>query len=268
MAVTRSPAYPGVSINQAIDMVVKIYAENRTNPVDRDAAARDMGFAGMTGSSSKALADLAHYGLIEKAGKGAIRVTQRAVDILYPASPGDQAEAFEAAAFAPALFGELRAQFPDGIPSENNLRSYLMRMGFATSAIPYVLSSYRETCRVVQEAAGSESHGADRFVGPDSGHTPPKPEQDSMTQTATHSRAAPPPPRDTAPPHVTRAASPQLNRINMNIQGDKVHLDGFMDLKGLEALEQKISALKILLAMQPEAPDTHEREKEESHRSA
>ena len=95
MAITRSPAYPGVSVNQAIDLVAKVYAENRTNPVDRDAAARDMGFAGMTGSSSKALADLAHYGLIEKAGKGAIRVTQRAVDILYPSSPAGRAEAFE-----------------------------------------------------------------------------------------------------------------------------------------------------------------------------
>jgi len=257
MAITRSPAYPGVSVNQAIDLVAKVYAENRTNPVDRDAAARDMGFAGMTGSSSKALADLAHYGLIEKAGKGAIRVTQRAVDILYPSSPAGRAEAFESAAFAPALFGELRAQFPDGIPSENNLRSYLMRMGFATSAIPYVLSSYRETCRIVQEAGATESHGTDQVLEPDSGQKPPKLDQNTM-QTSTDPRQPAAPARIPIAPMGGSVASPQLNRVNMNIQGDKVHIDGLLDLKGLEALEKKISALKLLLAMQPEVTDTDE----------
>ncbi len=168
MAVTRSPAYPGIALPQAIDLVAKIHASNRTNPVDREAAAKDMGYAGMTGSSSKALADLAHYGLIEKAGKGAVRVSQRAVDILYPASPSGKATALNEAAFAPALFGTLRTQFHDGIPSENNLRSYLMRTGFATSAIPFVLHSYRETCRVAQEEGATESHGMPAATGPES----------------------------------------------------------------------------------------------------
>lgn len=254
MAVTRSPAYPGVPISNAIEMVAKIYAENRTNPVDREAAARDMGFAGMTGSSSKALADLAHYGLVEKAGKGAIRVSQRAVDILYPESSVGRAAAFNAAAFSPALFGELRAQFPDGIPSENNLRSYLMRMGFATSAIPYVLSSYRETCRIVQEASATESHGPTHVAGSESA-PPIEPKADTMAESTTLERPAILEPPVAARPYAAPSSVSQLNRINMNIEGDKVQLSGLLDLKGLDALEKKIVALRVLLEVHHDAND-------------
>lgn len=258
MAVTRSPAYPGIAINDAVELVAKIYNENRTNPVDRDAAARDMGYAGMTGSSSKALADLSHYGLIEKAGKGAVRVSQRAVDVLYPASPEGRSSAYREAAFSPALFGELRAQFPDGTPSENNLRSYLMRMGFATSAIPYVLTSYRETCRMAQETGASESHGVEGTQIAESS-PPNKMETNEMPESAIMERARPPAPQIPASALQSVAdalSSPQLNRINMNIQGDKVHLSGLLDHKGLDALEKKIVALRVLLDVYNETIDT------------
>ncbi len=127
-----------------------------------------MGFAGLTGSSTKALADLAHYGLIEKAGKGALRVSQRAVDILYPASSAGKTFALREAAFAPALFGALHKHFHDGTPSENALKGYLIRQQFVSAAIPYVVTSYMETCRLVQQEGATESHGKPGFNDEDS----------------------------------------------------------------------------------------------------
>lgn len=238
MTVTRSPAYPTMTVNQAIEYVSKVYEQNRTNPVAREAAAVDMGYAGLTGSSTKALADLTHYGLIDKAGKGTIRVSQRAVDLLYPESPEGKAAALNSAAFAPPLFAELRAQFHDGIPSENNLRSFLMRKGFATSAIPFVVNSYRETSRIVQEAGVNKSHVK---VAPPVAESPDR-EQiiGTKMQTVVQSQEAP-------AAALQALGAPPLNRINMNIQGDKVHLEGLLDHQGILELEQKLKALKVLL---------------------
>ena len=246
MSVTRSPAYPGVALAQAIVLAGKIHSENRTNPIDREAAAKDMGFAGMTGSSSKALADLAHYGLIEKAGKGSIRVSQRAVDILYPASPAQKSAALSDAAFAPALFGVLRSQFQDGIPSENNLRSYLMRTGFATSAIPYVLQSYRETCRLVQEAGATESHGEVDLYAPDPVQI--EPVKEAPLEIASPSSLVPTNIPVAPRPYAGGADGLTLNKVNMNISADLVHISAMLDYRGLLMLEKKIASLKVLMA--------------------
>ena len=154
----RSPGYPGIGLSQAIDLVEKLHGKSRSNAIDREAAAKDMGFAGLTGSSTKALADLTHYGLIEKAGKGSIRVSQRAIDILYPESASGKTAAIREAAFSPTLFGALRSHFHDGLPSENALKGYLMRQEFASAAIPCVVTSYLETCRFVEQSAATESH--------------------------------------------------------------------------------------------------------------
>ena len=48
-----------------------------------------------------------------------------------------------------------------------------------------------------------------------------------------------------APPPLTDA---DLNKITMNIQGDKVMVSGIFDLKGLRLLERKIAGLKAIMA--------------------
>ena len=159
MTQTRSPAYPGIHLGQAIALAEKLYLKNRSNPIDREAAAKDMGFAGMTGSSTKALADLGHYGMIEKAGKGSIRVSPQAVTILYSDNTAEKLTAMQEAAFSPVLFKQLHAHFHDGLPSENSIRGYLMRAGFITAAIPAIITGYLETCRLVQQSDATESHG-------------------------------------------------------------------------------------------------------------
>ena len=49
-----------------------------------------------------------------------------------------------------------------------------------------------------------------------------------------------------------------LNKINMNIQGDRVHVDALLDHKGLVELEGKLQALKMLLTPIFSANDTGE----------
>lgn len=178
----RSPGYPGIPLNQAIDLVRQIHNKSRTNVIDRESAAKDMGYSGLTGRSLMLLAALAQFNLVGKAGKGDLRVTQTAVDILHGIDPKDKLKALQDAGHAPRLFRELFERFPEGIPSENAIRSYLIQQGFADVAIGPAIKSFLETNRFLENAGVIESHGEEgeddaesALKGDGAGGTPPPP---------------------------------------------------------------------------------------------
>ena len=158
MARLRSPGYPSIPLEEAVDIVDKIFSKNRHNAIDREAAVKDMGYSGLTGQSSKMLSDLSHYGLIEKVGKGGLRVSETSARILHSHNPQEKIEALQEAAYHPSLFADIKAQWPDGHASENALRAYLIRNGFAGVALPHILKAYGETYRLLQEHNATESH--------------------------------------------------------------------------------------------------------------
>ncbi len=154
----RSPSYPSINLQQAIEMADKIFRVSRQNVITREAAAKDIGYSGITGQSSKMLADMGHFGLIEKAGKGDLRVTDTAVRILHPRNAEERALALNEAAYSPDLYAEIKKHWPDGFVSENSLRGYLMREGFSSGAVGPALSSFFETYRFLQQERAIESH--------------------------------------------------------------------------------------------------------------
>jgi len=159
MARLRSPGYPNFSLRTAIKQVGKVFDENRRNPIDRNSAAISMGYSGSSGAADKAIATLAHYGLFEKAGKGEVRVSELAVEILHPSTDGDCSTALNTAAFRPQLFAELHEKFPDGHISPTALRSYLIREEFQNRAIDPIIRAYTETCDFLKQENAYESYG-------------------------------------------------------------------------------------------------------------
>ena len=97
----RSPSYPSMPLSEAVTKVRTLHDVYRTGPIDRENAAKLLGYRGRTGPANQALASLAAYGLLERAGKGDTRVTERAVAILHADSDGEKRENLEAAAFTP-----------------------------------------------------------------------------------------------------------------------------------------------------------------------
>jgi hypothetical protein len=73
-----------------------------------------------------------------------------------------------AAAFEPKLFQELRARFPDMIPPEDGIITYLHRQGFIQSAIRPAMKAYRDTLLFLQQEGANESHGNEQLAGADS----------------------------------------------------------------------------------------------------
>lgn len=242
MSRMRSPSYPSVPLGQAVDLTSKIHRTCRTNVITRENAVREMGYSGLTGRSMKVLAALLQFGLLEKTGKGDVKVTQRAVEILHGIDTADRNEAMLEAAFAPQLFQDIHERFTDGIPSEGVIRSYLIQQDFIDTAIGPAINAFMETYRSIEHIRESESHRDEVGLVPVSN---PRKDQETPVQLAL--------------PSTTTVTSPiihDLNKINMDIRGDQVVLSGLLNLQGLDLLEKKIAALKVLLGVYTEANDT------------
>lgn len=164
----RSPSYPVMPLGDAIEAVRKIEHNYRKSKVDREAAAKLMGYSGLSGPANKSLAALAQYGLVERAGKGEMRVTARAVAILHPDNPSEEAESLRAAAFEPSLFRELQERYPNMLPPEEGIITFLNRKGFNQSAIRPAAKAYLQTLLFLKEGGVTESHGLGSSNGSDS----------------------------------------------------------------------------------------------------
>lgn len=247
MSRMRSPSYPSVPLKQAIDLVSKIHRSCRSNVITRENAVHEMGYSGLTGRSMKVLSALLQFGLLEKAGTGDVKVTQRAVDILHGIDESDRNEATLDAAYAPQLFRDIHERFPDGIPSEGVIRSYLIQQDFVDVAISPAITAFMETYRAVEHIR--ENARNVKLV------------DESAVETDDHFEAlikeadSPSVMIASAPLALQRPVDGELNKINMDIRGDKVSINGLLDLKGLVLLEKKIEALKMLLTVYHEAND-------------
>lgn len=245
----RSPSYPVFSLSDAITVVRKIEAQYRSAKVDREVAAKIIGYSGLSGPANKALAALAQYGLVERAGKGEMRVSARARAILHPDDVNEKRRELQAAAFEPRLFQDLQERYPNMTPPEDGVVSYLNRLGFNQTAIRPAVKAYLQTLLFLEEQGASESHGGESAHAPQT--VPDDEEWDgTMEPNPPIEHALAKLPAGAIPIGCAKVA-PDLNIINMNIRGDKVYLDGLLDYDGLIDLEKKIAALKILLAAQP-----------------
>ncbi len=156
----KSPMYPNYSLRKAIGNAQTIFNADRRNPIDREVAVKHMGYTGLSGAADKAISTMMQYGLLEKCGKGEVRISQRAIDILHPDNESDRKRALAQAAFAPPLFKTLKARFTDDRFSEEALRSFLMREGFLERAVSPVVSAYSETTAFLAQEKAYESGGA------------------------------------------------------------------------------------------------------------
>lgn len=162
MARVRSPSYPSYSLEDAIENVGKVFEKDRTNPVDREVVANHLGYSGLNGAADKALGTLMQYRLLEKVAKGEVRVSQLAVDIMYPDRPEQKRNALLECAYAPALFTVLRDRFSGGVPSSSALKSYLLREGYNDRAIGPIITAYSKTSALLERENASESGGRTR----------------------------------------------------------------------------------------------------------
>lgn len=122
--------------------------------------------------------------------------------------------------------------------------TYLNRKGLNQNAIRPAARAYLQTLHHLEEAGASESHEnggsehAESLALYDREVAPVEPAQ-ANSQT----------PRPLQPLGAGAIAS--LNKINLNAQGDFVHINAVLDLRGVGVLEKKLATLKLLLEADP-----------------
>lgn len=242
----RSPNYPNLSLPDAIARVRRVFDADRQVPLEREVVARHMGYSGLSGASDKTIGSIMQYGLLERVGKGEVRVSQVAMDIFHPETDDERRQALHAAAFAPPLFRALREKFPHGAPSQDAMRSHLVRQGFLDRAIPPVMSAYTETCQYLQQENAWESGGGLHQIVRES-----FPE---LEDVADDDEDSPPPPLKKKERQKMQGERTLMKGILSTDADFEVLVSGPVGVKEIDRLIQKLELDKEILAERSNVP--------------
>lgn len=146
----RSPNYPAVSLQKALEHARKVYAANHLHKAPRDVVAKVMGYSSLNGGSLTVISALKKYGLLEEDDIG-LWISQDALTVLVEsANSPERARTLVKLATSPELFGEMKAAFPGPTPNDEILRSWLLRKGFLQSTVDLPIRAYRETMELAE----------------------------------------------------------------------------------------------------------------------
>ena len=140
---SRSPNYPGLSLQQAVEAAKALYEREKRTALSHETAVLAMGFKSLSGPARVAIAALRQYGLVDKAEKGHIRLSDLGLTALR-GTDHERAEAWKRAALMPELFQQLAATHPDG--SETAIRSFLVtKKGFMEDGARKAAKTFKDS---------------------------------------------------------------------------------------------------------------------------
>jgi hypothetical protein len=146
----RSPSYPGIDLERAIERAQVIYEKEGRNAAPFEAILDHWGYSPKSGAGSVVLAALRKYGLLVYEGQTA-RLSNLALGILWEEEDSeDRRTAIKEAALKPTLHAELWRQYEGSLPSDATLRLELRRREFAETAIPETIDVFRSTLAFAQ----------------------------------------------------------------------------------------------------------------------
>lgn len=249
----RSPPYPSIPLSKAIERVGTFYSKALHHAVPVTVAANAWEYAPKSSGLFATLAALKQFGLMTDEGSGdkrRFKLTDSAIRIVRDPDPQSEKRkaAIRAAALAPKIHSELWEQYGAAGASgamDVAIKSYLTLDRADGGAAPYsdaaaddLVSEYRQSITfsglLEPESVSFEDAGLEDTsnLTVDDG----KSKMDPQTQVGKTFQAPPP------------LTDSDLNDIRAEFFGGKVRINAIMDAKGLEDLEKKIAAFRILLS--------------------
>lgn len=141
----RSPNYPTTGLPEAIEMARKVWKKEKRTPTGVDQLAEALGFKSVSGPTSSKISAMKKFGLLESAGKGKWRLTDRTLAILHkPKITNDYKDAIQAAINDVGLFSELLRTHGDA--STDNLKAHLIvDKGFTEDGAARFVKAFNST---------------------------------------------------------------------------------------------------------------------------
>lgn len=232
MAKVRSPNYPSMSLGPALEAVRPAYDKEHRNKMARSVLAKHMGYSSLNGRALGKIGAVRAYGLIEGSGDE-LRISDDTVKALMaPAGSTERTEALARLANKPQLFQDLTKEFPNTLPSLDNLKYALIKRNFIPDAAEKAAKSYLATMNLV---GGIQDE-----------YNPPNDvEDDEMQETSNESVVRRPPPARTT----DYAPLPDHQPLVVAMNGNRLNIKASVDLEGLKALQEILKQYEGILQM-------------------
>src|SRR6266566_2450697 len=150
----RSPAYPSINLETAIQRARQLYDKERHYLTPMSTIASHWGYRSLNGAAVGAIAALKKYGLLDQEGAGQDRkakLSELADVILVHPDEVKRKAAIREAALRPPTHREMWEKYHNHLPSEQNLLWELTRdRGFTETGAKEFIPIYRATIAFAQ----------------------------------------------------------------------------------------------------------------------
>lgn len=190
----RSPAYPAISLETAIQRARQLYEKERRYPTAVTTVATHWGYRSLNGPAAQTVAALKRYGLVEDEGSAddrKVKLSELADVILVHPDTAARKAAIQDAALRPAIHREMWDKYHNDLPSDTNLLWELTHdRGFTETGAAEFVREYRSTISFAQLQDAPDDRpllGAE-----DSGHAFDEvPDEEHEPESHTHSLGRP-----------------------------------------------------------------------------
>jgi hypothetical protein len=151
----RSPAYPYIPVQKAIERVHELFAQESTHNAPLSSALGAWGYSPKSSGGRQTLATMKYYGLIDVSGEGdarMIKVSEIARKIILDKREDDSERRtlIRQVALMPSAHKTIYQKYPDGLPSDGTVHHYLVfERGFNADAANELLTEFKLTASQV-----------------------------------------------------------------------------------------------------------------------
>lgn len=122
----RSPKYPYITFQDALEKAKNVYKAERRAPTTPAILYTHLGYQKKTGSSGRVASALKQYGLLDEV-QGQYKISDQAFRLFnLPDDDPERLTIMGQMAMRPKIFQDVLNQYPDGLPSDATLKSYLI----------------------------------------------------------------------------------------------------------------------------------------------
>lgn len=175
----RGPAYPNIAIDKAIGLAEALKKSEGFYAVPRESVFKAWGMGEKSSGARQALAAMKYFGLVEYIGSGEtlkVKLSDVARRIILDIRP-ESTERFALirdAALSPNIHQELQHEYPNGLPSDATLQSFLtLKKNFNEAGAKDLIAQYRRTLQYLEEIRPSGMAAMPEESLPDSPVPPP-----------------------------------------------------------------------------------------------
>jgi hypothetical protein len=163
----RSPNYPAINLEKAIGRAAVLYQRNGRHAAAPETIATFWGYKPKSSDFKLTVAAVRAFGLLEPVSGGgdrSFKLTPLALDIVtdYPPGSPEHVRVTKEAALRPKLHSDLWGKYSVPLPSDDELRRYLVRdRGFYDKIVHDVIAEYKATLAFSNLTQGDTIYPAD-----------------------------------------------------------------------------------------------------------